>query len=377
VALALADMPPDLFEALQQLLARAGGRPTGGASRADADLERALILKAVGARRALLRASRLDEIAKERGPLRATQAERALAEIRAFAEEIRGERREELVRSTTLIDVDSKHNTSRADPLDLLEVDTDADNDGLYQRYESSCAPTMAQLVLGEADPIFARALQRERGDPGPGSAAARQQRAVLTAARFVDAHRSNAPRELSPEEGVVYRKTGRLPPGVRYDGGNSTLRAARQHRARVAAWAREARLEDDVRAALAQYLDGARLSRKSHQRAQQALRAVRRRHGGAPSSRDVELMRANPTQPEHGMWIHKALALIAEPGAGGRRPRGGFTARPPRAPRRRASDAALSNWHVAPCAFRLGRAIVGASTLRDALLRATARGRP
>ena len=45
----------------------------------------------------------------------------------------------------------------------LPNPDQRADNDGLFQRYTQSCAPTTAQMTKAAADPIHARALPQER----------------------------------------------------------------------------------------------------------------------------------------------------------------------------------------------------------------------
>ncbi|MEW5742690.1 MAG: hypothetical protein AB1938_27480 [Myxococcota bacterium] len=118
---------------LTQLLAKAGkkadGTPIPGA---DADAERALILKAVAARKKAFTGDDIDAAAS------------AMKDIHTFADDIRGQKRDELIRTTTAIDLDGASNA-----------------EGLKQKFENTCGPTTAQLIRAEADPIFARRLHQ------------------------------------------------------------------------------------------------------------------------------------------------------------------------------------------------------------------------
>ena len=101
--------------------------------------ERSLILGAVVPRGAALTSS---------------EPEQALAQIEAFAGAIRGMPRAELMQMTTLIDIDETHD-SVADTPFTNTVDGKTD-DGLFQRYVSSCGPTSIEVLLGNLDPIYA-----------------------------------------------------------------------------------------------------------------------------------------------------------------------------------------------------------------------------
>jgi hypothetical protein len=59
--------------------------------------------------------------------------------------------------------------------------DAAADNDGLIQRFTASCGPTTLQMLLAEADPILAFAINHEgRAQPSTRGAVADFQRTVL-----------------------------------------------------------------------------------------------------------------------------------------------------------------------------------------------------
>jgi hypothetical protein len=303
-AVAVATMPEASYQQLQSLLARAGAGQ-GAHARADPDVERALILKAVGARAERLRESRSDEAAIANGQATTSQPERALPVIARFADSIRGEERQALIQSTTLLDLDLE-NTSASDPLGTSNVDERGDNDGLYQRFQMACAPTMAQLAKGEADPVFARNVNADANDASADSATAKQQWAVLTKTRFFDAKDSEV--QLAPWQLESFRSTGALPAGVRAERGDSTLRQATQRRAEVMRLAFAAEVPAPQREALALYLVGGALSADALRSAASALNLVRRANAGAPSDGDLELMLKNPPRAEVGMRGDSAL---------------------------------------------------------------------
>lgn len=123
----------------------ADGQPVSGA---DAQAERALILKAVAARKDRL---------SDADP---SVSGAAMDEVAIFAKDVRGLKRDELIRTTTPLDLDDK-NTSEADPKNPGVIDADADNDGLSQKFDNTCAPTTGQMMRAEADPVYARELHQ------------------------------------------------------------------------------------------------------------------------------------------------------------------------------------------------------------------------
>jgi hypothetical protein len=140
-ARALAQMPQAQYDKIAEALSKAGS----GA-------EQALILKAVAARSDVLTGSQ------------AGARNTAQGEVLGFADDIRGLSHEQLVAATTVIDVDASKDTSSVNPLDLLGKKTDdhaANDDGLFQHLTQSCAPTTAEMLRSEADPVYALSLTR------------------------------------------------------------------------------------------------------------------------------------------------------------------------------------------------------------------------
>lgn len=117
-------------------------------------------------------------------------AERALATLREFAGAISGLDSATLRERATVLDLDSTKNDSAFDAQALwnrrgtirpAQADTAGDNDGLLQRFTSSCGPTVLQMVMAEADPALAFALnQRGRASPSARDGTADFQRAIL-----------------------------------------------------------------------------------------------------------------------------------------------------------------------------------------------------
>ncbi len=121
----LMETPPESRDRVRGLLAQAGEKVPV--------LERALLLEAMGARKAALVGA--DPVL----------AEAALKELQDFAATIRGRSPAELVAKTSVVDPNS---------------DTEAD--GMKQRFNTSCVPTTFQMIRAEADPIYAWKLQEE-----------------------------------------------------------------------------------------------------------------------------------------------------------------------------------------------------------------------
>jgi len=122
--------------------------------------ERALILKAVAAREYRL-------LEKGLPALTLGSADRATSEIVGFAKAIHGQPRAELIRRTSLMDLDA-----------------DDDFEALQQKWGNSCTPAAIEILRGEADPIYAWELQGKDAIHGPGltGAVADEQRAMLEA---------------------------------------------------------------------------------------------------------------------------------------------------------------------------------------------------
>ncbi len=141
----------------------------GGKPAADAGAERALLARALLAR-----------------PIDAPR----FAVLEALATSLRGLPRAELRRVTTLIDSDVLRNTSGVDTYALLAAhpraalgrDPRTDNDGSLQRYEVSCGPAVAEVLLGKLDPSYAFAVHRAGGpqDLSPDHPSAVLQRRLL-----------------------------------------------------------------------------------------------------------------------------------------------------------------------------------------------------
>jgi hypothetical protein len=136
-AKALSGMRPADYERITEALGAAGGvngpaTPFG----ADAQTERALILKAVAAR-----ADRLSEYAY----IDANTPSSACEQVTRFAWEIRGSNAHYLVEHTSGIDLDG-----------------DGVDEALQQRWQNASALAVLQMAQAEADPIFAWKLHNE-----------------------------------------------------------------------------------------------------------------------------------------------------------------------------------------------------------------------
>lgn len=184
---ALLTMPEETHAHIKKLLTQAGQTANGNqAPGASAAAEQALILKAVAARRQQLTPgpqadgadTHVELVQKENQAASA----KAVSEVTEFATQIRGMKHDDLINSTTLLDVDDK-NTAEYDPDKPDSKDERNDNDGLYQKFTDSCVPTTAQIVKGEADPIYALRVHREGAlDDDPNSETAKEQQSTLEA---------------------------------------------------------------------------------------------------------------------------------------------------------------------------------------------------
>jgi hypothetical protein len=139
------------------------------AGREDASPAQALILKALAARRMAF------------ADLEQATRTKALGELSEFAGGIKGLEFGELMRSTSLLDIDETIDTLSFDPLSIEDRPgaladrplsyAGADNDGLFQRYEMSCGPASIEVLLGERDPAYALRRRMGRMDVDPAAA--------------------------------------------------------------------------------------------------------------------------------------------------------------------------------------------------------------
>jgi hypothetical protein len=262
-------MPATHHAALQQLLADAGGgaQASGGA---DAGTERALIYKAVAARAPAFASGD------------AQRADDALAEVQTFAEAIRGAERTLLVRLTSALDLDDV-NTSTLDADHVRATgDTRVDNDGLNQRFSTSCGPTTAQILRAEADPVYALSLHTHGISAADADGAiAAEQRAVLT---------GGGGRAVSQVSEQAWKHLRTALNDLQDEG---ALTAGE-----VSAFRSYAAGKTDVDAGVSQTLE-----------------LVRQRDGGHPSSTELWAMRADGSTRGKGMSGREAFNAIAQQG--------------------------------------------------------------
>lgn len=110
--------------------------------------------------------------------------------LRTFAKSMAGLDAKTLRDRATVLDLDAGENTSAFDAQTLWEKrgtvrapagQAAADDDGLLQRFTSTCGPTVLQMVLAEADPVVAFAINAGgRASTSSRDATANFQRAVL-----------------------------------------------------------------------------------------------------------------------------------------------------------------------------------------------------
>ncbi|MCI0607126.1 hypothetical protein L0156_29420 [bacterium] len=137
-AKALIEMPQKDYDAVNSALDDAN-HGKGERGLGSAQMERALILKAAGAREEAYTDPGLgDQLRLQTGRLTSSTKE-----ILEFASEIRGEKRLTLSQQSTSIDPYSG-------------------DKALQQRWSHSCGATSAQGIKAEADPIYARKLHQE-----------------------------------------------------------------------------------------------------------------------------------------------------------------------------------------------------------------------
>lgn len=282
----LVNMSDEDYQKTMQVLSLAGkdkdGNPVAGA---DRNAEQSLILKSVAARRDQVKTETIfDKIGSIFGM--ESQNKKANKDISQFATDIRGMNRDELIRKTTLLDVDDQ-NTSTVNPDNIAaNNDTKVDNDGLYQRFTTTCGPTTAQMVRGEADPIYALKVHREGiNNADPTTQTAKEQKKTL-------------------ED----------------NGGVAVSRLGSQARTNVSGQldqlASAGKLTVDQRASLERYITG-----QSGNNIAQAITAgttlaqMRATNGGHPTDQEIAAMRADGNKSASGMGLEKALDTVSQPG--------------------------------------------------------------
>jgi hypothetical protein len=284
-AQALLTMDDAQYEQTASMLSQAGHDREGGAIEgADAAAEQALILKAVASRSERLDTNVFEDIWSFFGG--ETDADVAMAEIRQFSEDIRGMDRRELIRQTTLADVHDE-NDSTVDPDAIAaNSDTVGDNDGLFQRFEDSCGPTTAQILRGEADPIYAlRVHQGGIANADPHSATAEEQRRVL------EANGGGAVARLGTQAQTSMTTT------------MDTMQAA-------------GTLTADQRSSVMTLVsDPGSLGEEDRAAANANLELVRAQNGGHPTAQELSAMQEDAGQVSDGMALDPALNDITTPG--------------------------------------------------------------
>ncbi|MGE5184289.1 MAG: hypothetical protein ACM31C_19605 [Acidobacteriota bacterium] len=284
---ALIDMNPDEFAKTQKLLNEAGKDPSGNpAPGADPAAEQALILKAVASRRDDFKhgliIDTINQVAAGTGVV--TPNAKANTDIDQFAKDIRGMKRDDLIQNTTLIDIDDK-NTSTTDPDDNKASDTKTDNDGLFQRFDTTCGPTTSQMVRGESDPIYALKLRQNHfNDNDPNSEFAQEQKKVLEA------------------NGGV---------GVSRLGDNARTDTNNQLNAMVGS----KEISGDQFTAVKQLINGGALGPEDQKKANAALDVLRKKNAGHPTDAELTAMKTDAGKTGAGMVLDPALNAIAAPG--------------------------------------------------------------
>lgn len=121
----------------------------------------------------------------------ALPAAQAMGALRTFSQQLSGLDPETMLERASVLDLAPGANTSTLDAQALWDKrgvigargqgDAQADNDGLIQRFTASCGPTTLQMLLAEADPVLAFAINHAgRAHPTTRGPVAEFQRALL-----------------------------------------------------------------------------------------------------------------------------------------------------------------------------------------------------
>lgn len=319
-AKALATMPQAQYDSVARALSSAGVSPSGS-PKADAQAERALILKAVAARADRLQPNAVDEFTKKIGLTSTTEAERAMKECTDFADDIRGEPRDEMLRTTTAMDIEAA-NTSNVDPNALpvegtAGTDTRGDNDGLYQRFEDTCGPTTSQITRSEADPVFARKLHDNGlNSSDPTNPTGVQQRETLEKPRFFDVNDVEVV-PTSAELKAWEADHTKLPKNATQveAGSTSSSRRAEQTYERTNSQLDALSGPDFMKDATRKLLNGEDLGIIDRTAANFTLGRLRSANDGHPTEAEVKQMQTERGGNGNGMRLDPALREIASPG--------------------------------------------------------------
>jgi hypothetical protein len=270
---ALLKMSDGDFKRTSELLEKAGKDQDGKSKDgADAGAEKALLMQAL--------ASRRDDF--KSGDAKKVQQD--MDDLAAFAGDIRGTERKELIRTTTAIDVDDV-NTSEWKPNGMMGGDKNVDNDGLFQRYTQSCGPTTAQMTKAAADPIYARALHKSGlTDPKLGNQASKEQKDILE--------------RLGGNDGKKDEAISRFGNRARVDFGIDAKKLLK-----------DGSLSDADFKALRAYTDGKPVAKGKEGDLNKALEKMRAANDGRPTEEEMQAMRDNATHKEgNGMYLTDAL---------------------------------------------------------------------
>lgn len=210
-------------------------------------------------------------------------------ELATFASDIRGTERDELMRTTSPLDIHDV-NTSSVDPEDLLRgVDTRGDNDGLFQRFNNSCAPTVAQVVAAEADPVLALRLHQDGLDSlDPSSRATREQE------RMLESNGGGAKSRMGIQAfDDVDMVMSTLTLNAEKDFSKADSRLVRR------------------------YLKGEVDDKEGMDVARELLQQVREYNDGHPTETEVQAMLRDIGHEDKSMWIDNALNEVTTPATG------------------------------------------------------------
>lgn len=192
-AKALTTMSKNDYNKTNALLMKAGKGEDGGTiQQSNPQLEKALILKACGAR--------ADEFGKTKEKLKTVAGKEStpMSQVSKFADEIRGMEKSKLARETTATDPYSG-------------------NHALEQRWNDSCGPTTTQGIKAEVDPIYAKQLHREFiHSTSRGSDIAKEQKKWLEGEGGVAVKRGAEGGEGIPLSDLLDKKVGKYT-GVDY----------------------------------------------------------------------------------------------------------------------------------------------------------------
>lgn len=268
----LLNMSQDDYGKALELMSKAGkdeqGKPIPGA---DPHAEQSLILKAIAARRDKAQEeSWLEKVGTFFGF--ESDAAKARKDLDGFARDIRGTKRDELIRSTTLMDIDDQ-NTSNIDPGNIAAGgDTKTDNDGLYQRFNNSCTVAVAQIAKGEADPVYALKVHRDGvNNPNPGSDTGKEQKEILEK-----------------------------------NGGGAVSRLGDQASQNLTVQLTQAQATKTITAeqttAINKMVSGVKMTPEQEAQAKEALTKLRQQNGGHPTAEEVAAMQGDAGKPDSGV---------------------------------------------------------------------------